>query len=658
MLHEEDDPLSNSMFNVNSSNSILGNTLATSSMFSSGYEEDPWGSHSTPITTDMSRSFTTPNLYNNGNIPSKSNYNPTTILSGIQLPDIYEQLFSQNQRAGRVSLSNLNTVLSNGKIAANQTETIMQIVVPNGASYVTQSEFNTAIALLACAQNKIDISLESLYQNKNYLPQPTIHSHEDIQLPSLGLSKEENNSVLQEPTTRTNHQPITKPLAAYPGMKSPKESTSSITSSSRYDQEHDSSTTNTVTTTAVNNNATLDTRHWFQNLEEVTVTVAPEREGFIFKHVNYIVTNEKRSSIVLRRYSDFWWLMEVLLRRYPFRALPNLPPKKLGGSKLIIQQERKISYSFAAIGDAVFLEKRRKGLSRFINAIICHPVLRHDEIVERFLTEPSELLAWRKQNPPNLDEEFKRKPHPIGELENITPTNLEEQLQKTQKRVAAGIHHYVNLCFIMERMIRRMHGQATDFSRYSIALNSLAEAELRYHAGECRNCQQVVRGYETVSKHMQTESSLLEDQVGHATDGVLENLKRFRDLLVSFRDLDERRSKLSVNQADVITKRVQANRTKVHQNKGVPGLEAEVEKLEELIRADELELANQQNREIFIRYCIWSELIYLHKQQAFISSLYQNYVKDSIHFSKLRANNWQALEEPTFDMPANVELFE
>lgn len=31
----------------------------------------------------------------------------------------------------------------------------MQIVVPDGASYVTQSEFNTAIALLACAQNKI-----------------------------------------------------------------------------------------------------------------------------------------------------------------------------------------------------------------------------------------------------------------------------------------------------------------------------------------------------------------------------------------------------------------------------------------------------------------------------------------------------------------------
>ncbi|KAG1438904.1 hypothetical protein G6F56_012476 [Rhizopus delemar] len=197
----------------------------------------------------------------------------------------------------------------------------------------------------------------------------------------------------------------------------------------------------------------LDTRHWFENIEEIAVTVAPEREGFIFKHVNYIVTNEKRSSIVLRRYSDFWWLWEVLLKRYPFRALPNLPPKKLGGR------------------DAAFLEKRRRGLSRFINAVIRHPVLREDEVVSKFLTEPSELAAWRKQNRPILEEEFKRKQQvSIQQLEALIPENLDEQLQKTKKRVTAAINHYINLCLIMERMIRRMNGQAADFSRYSIAL--------------------------------------------------------------------------------------------------------------------------------------------------------------------------------------------
>lgn len=321
------------------------------------------------------------------------------------------------------------------------------------------------------------------------LSEPTIHNNEEEQQEQKTPLAPIDHPISPEPTTKSNH------TSSYPGMKSPK-STASF-------NDH--------------TNKKLDTRHWFKNLEEIAVTVAPEREGFIFKHVNYIVTNEKRSSIVLRRYSDFWWLLEVLTKRYPFRTLPNLPPKKLGGR------------------DATFLEKRRKGLSRFINAIIRHPVLRKDDIVARFLTEPSELAAWRKQNPPTLDEEFRRKTYNMRDLDDMVPTNLDEQISKARKRVTAGINHYVNLCFIMERMIRRMHGQATDFSRYSIALNSLAEAELRYHAGECRNCQHVVKGYENVAKHMQSESSLLEDQVGISTDGVLENLKKFRDLLVSFR---------------------------------------------------------------------------------------------------------------------------
>lgn len=55
---------------------------------------------------------------------------------------------------------------------------------------------------------------------------------------------------------------------------------------------------------------------------------------------------------------------------------------------------------------------------------------------------------------------------------------------------------------------------------------------------------------------------------------------------------------------------------------------------------------------------MWSELIYLHKQQAFVSQLYQSFVKDAIHFSKLRADNWKDLESPTFEMPADVGLFE
>lgn len=88
------------------------------------------------------------------------------------------------------------------------------------------------------------------------------------------------------------------------------------------------------------------------------------------------------------------------------------------------------------------------------------------------------------------------------------------------------------------------------FTSYS----ALAETEHRYHASDCTECQQVIQGYENVAKHMQRESTILENQVrlyiyhgvvvvsntymykvNAAADGVLENLKNFRDLLVAYR---------------------------------------------------------------------------------------------------------------------------
>ncbi|CAO3592989.1 unnamed protein product [Absidia cylindrospora] len=383
----------------------------------------------------------------------------------------------------------------------------------------------------------------------------------------------------------------------------------------------------------------LNTKNWFKSIEEIRLTIAPEREGFIFKHVNYIVTSQKRSSIVLRRFSDFWWLMEILARRYPFRMLPNLPPKKLGGR------------------DSAFLEKRRKGLSRFMNAVVRHPTLRDDPVVTKFLTEPSELATWRKQYPPSVEDEYKRKQHDIDTLKSVVPGDLGERIQKTRTSVGSSIDHYVNLCFIMERTIRRMHGQATDYVRYSIALNSLAESEQRYHASECRSCQLIVHGYEKVAKHMQKESSILDNQVSISADGVLENLKQVRDLLVSFRELVDRKEKLAADNSDILKKRISTAKTKITQHKGVPGMESEVDRLMDSLRSDEQELKDQKWRQTFIQYCIWAEMTYLHKQQAFVSTLYRSYVKEMVEFSKLRADNWAKLEEPVFDMPVDWDIF-
>lgn len=238
-----------------------------------------------------------------------------------------------------------------------------------------------------------------------------------------------------------------------------------------------------------------DNYQWFLDRDLVKVNVAPEKEGFLFKHTNYVLESQQRSSVVLRRYSDFWWLWETLLKRYPFRILPNLPPKKLGGM------------------DAVFLDKRRKGLTRFVNFLVCHPTLSQDEVVDKFLSEPSELLAWRRQHPPSTDEEFIRINPNVQDIEPQVPLDLVERLTKIGGTMNSSIEHYRNMCFTVERMIKRNEAQANDYTRYSDSLRSLSETSQHCYLENCEECGRVAQGCLAVAEHIQKASNIVDDKV-------------------------------------------------------------------------------------------------------------------------------------------------
>lgn len=71
--------------------------------------------------------------------------------------------------------------------------------------------------------------------------------------------------------------------------------------------------------------------------ENIIVKLLPDKEGmFMFQHHNYQVSSPRRGSKVVRRYSDFVWLLDCLQKRYPFRQLPLLPPKRVGGTPGLI----------------------------------------------------------------------------------------------------------------------------------------------------------------------------------------------------------------------------------------------------------------------------------------------------------------------------------
>lgn len=57
--------------------------------------------------------------------------------------------------------------------------------------------------------------------------------------------------------------------------------------------------------------------------ETITIIMLPEKEGmFMFQHHNYEVKSFRRGSSVIRRYSDFVWLLDCLQKRYPFEGYP------------------------------------------------------------------------------------------------------------------------------------------------------------------------------------------------------------------------------------------------------------------------------------------------------------------------------------------------
>jgi sorting nexin-8 len=113
--------------------------------------------------------------------------------------------------------------------------------------------------------------------------------------------------------------------------------------------------------------------------ETITITMLPEKEGmFMFQHHNYEVKSFRRSSSVVRRYSDFVWLLDCLQKRYPFRRLPLLPPKRV-----------QVNGTHLAGDAASFLEKRRRGLVRFSNLLVQHPILSQEQLVVMFLTVPT-----------------------------------------------------------------------------------------------------------------------------------------------------------------------------------------------------------------------------------------------------------------------------
>jgi len=292
-----------------------------------------------------------------------------------------------------------------------------------------------------------------------------------------------------------------------------------------------------------------------------------------FQHRNYEVASVRRGTKVVRRYSDFVWLLDCLHKRFPYRQLPLLPPKRvaINGNHLAAEVN--------------FLEKRRRGLVRFSNTLVRHPVLAQEQLVVMFLTVPTELAVWRKQAAITVQDEFTGRTLPAT-LEDSLPTDLEDTFSRVRSGVRRSSDLYINLCNLVERLGKRADGLAAEYARIGGALGSLTEATADTFAVDTNDVPLMNAGLAGTAKHLGSAKALLEDEARATDQGVLEDLKSVRDRHVSVRDVFDRRERLERDEIPRLERRIRANEDKLTALKNKPEATlkpGELEKVEDAI---------------------------------------------------------------------------
>lgn len=195
---------------------------------------------------------------------------------------------------------------------------------------------------------------------------------------------------------------------------------------------------------------------------------------------------------------------------------------------------------------------------------------------------------WRKEATKSVQEEFAGKPLPPG-LEDSLPTNLSETFDTVRSGIRQSAEAYIGLCSLLERLIKRNQGVAADQMRFSHALTALMEGSTSTYAMDTNDVPMLNEGVSSTAKHLATSQALIEDEARAWDEGVLEDLKKQRDALVSVRDMFDRRDRYAKDNIPQLERRIESNENKLAglmgRPPGAPVKPGEQEKLEQALKA-------------------------------------------------------------------------
>lgn len=148
----------------------------------------------------------------------------------------------------------------------------------------------------------------------------------------------------------------------------------------------------------------------------------------------------------------------------------------------------------------------------------------------------------------------------------------------------------------MDRLAKRNEGLAADHLRLSLSLNSLTEASQDTYSTDTNDVPLLNEGLHATAKHVSNSQTLLEDEARAWDQGVLEDLKRQRDSLVSMRDMFDRRDRYDKDNIPYLERRIQTNETKLVTIRSKPS---------DLIKPGEIEKVTEAIIKVIMKQHTW-----------------------------------------------------
>ncbi|KAI8901256.1 hypothetical protein BC833DRAFT_578556 [Globomyces pollinis-pini] len=358
--------------------------------------------------------------------------------------------------------------------------------------------------------------------------------------------------------------------------------------------------------------------------DTIDVQTSNESSGHLFGHVTFIVTSKNHSSSVSRRYSDFLWIQEMLLKIYGFRIVTSLPPKKAVGM------------------DNAFIERRRRGLLRFISFIGNHPVFSKDKFVIAFFTWETTLQNYRNSQPIFYDEEFLTLQLTEAMISGI-PADLDDRITDFRKNLTNHTDLVCTMTNTLERFLIRLKESNADIHSLCDSLRKLSSPQ-ECLLSNCRKCTRLEKQFHSFADGLNDVCVTNDRQTEEIAENIVESLKKYRDVLTGFQLLLQRRDMNIATLSLIPTlKRIQVNKNRIVEMTAKGVNQREIDRVNQLIDQDHREAEYQEARVNYLRYCVWTEFRQLHSQKTILSNLIHQSLQCQITHASEHLQLWSIL---------------